>query len=135
MEAMKLTAEDFRRQAEFRYHLRCFLRSSEKSSLSAGLEPNQYQLLLAIKGLPVGRSPNIKALAERLQIKQQSLVELVDRSVKKEIIERFQAGADRRIVLVRLTDLGEALVHEIALRNRIEMVKATPAFLEFLKNL
>lgn len=90
--AARLTTDDFRKQAEFRYHLRRFLRSSEVNAKSFGLEPNQYQLLLAIKGLPADSVPNISTLAERLQVEQHSAVELVDRSVRKGVVERFRKG-------------------------------------------
>ncbi len=131
----RLTLDDFRKQAEFRYHLRRFLRSSEVHAKAHGLEPNQYQLLLAIKGLPADVTPNISTLAERLQIEQHSAVELVDRSVGKGVVERFREGSDRRKVFLRLTDAGEKMVVEIAVRNRQELLNSLPAFLEFLATL
>jgi DNA-binding MarR family transcriptional regulator len=133
--ALKLTVEDFRKQAEFRHQLRKFLRLSELSSKSAGLEHNQFLLLLAVKGLPVDATPNISTVAERLQIEQHSAVELVDRSVTKGVLERYREGADRRKVFLRLTDCGEKLLNEIALRNRTEIMSALPALLEFLNSL
>ena len=133
--ATKITADDFRKQAEFRHHLRRFLRGSEVNAKAFGLEPNQYQLLLAIKGLPENASPNISTLAERLQIEQHSAVELVDRSVKKGVVERFREGSDRRKVYLRLTDAGEKMVMEIAIRNRHELLNSLPAFMEFLATL
>jgi DNA-binding MarR family transcriptional regulator len=131
----RLTLDDFRKQAEFRHHLRRFLRSSEIHAKEFGLEPNQYQLLLAIKGLPPDSTPNISALAERLQIEQHSAVELADRSVEKGVVERFREGADRRKVFLRLTESGERLVVEIAVRNRQELANSLPAFMEFLSTL
>ena len=132
---MKLTAEDFRNQAEFRYQLRRFMRISEVTSRSFGLEPNQYVLLLTVKGLPKSSSPNISVVAERLQIEQHSAVELVDRSVKKGVIERYREGSDRRKVFLRITEEGEKLLHEIAVRNRAELTSALPAFQEFFNSL
>ena len=111
------------------------LRGSEVNAKAFGLEPNQYQLLLAIKGLPENASPNISTLAERLQIEQHSAVELVDRSVKKGVVERFREGSDRRKVYLRLTDAGEKMVMEIAIRNRHELLNSLPAFMEFLATL
>jgi len=133
--APRLTTDDFRKQAEFRHQLRRFLRSSEVNSKASGLEPNQYQLLLAIKGLPPEMSANISTLAERLQIEQHSAVELVDRSVKKGVVERYREGTDRRKVFLRLTEAGEKVVMEIALRNRQELANSLPAFMEFLSTL
>ena len=133
--ASRISNEDFRKQAEFRHHLRRFLRSSELNAKTFGLEPNQYQLLLAIKGLPEDAAPNITTLADRLQIEQHSAVELVDRSVKKGVVERFREGSDRRKVFLRLTEAGEKAVLEIAIRNRQELVNSLPAFMEFLSTL
>jgi DNA-binding MarR family transcriptional regulator len=131
----KLTLKDFREQAEFRYQLRRFLRASEISARAVGLEPNQYQLLLAIKGLPENSSPNIHTLADRLLIEQHSAVELINRSEKRGIVERFRDGTDRRVVFLQITELGEKLLHEVAMRNRVEIISALPSFLAFLNNL
>lgn len=131
----KLSAEAFRKQAEFRYHLRKFNRSSELNAKAAGLEPNQYQLILALKGLPSELEPNISTVAERLLIEQHSAVELIDRSVKKGVVERFREGSDRRKVFLRLTELGEKLVNEVAIKNRQELLTALPVFLEFMQSL
>jgi DNA-binding MarR family transcriptional regulator len=133
--ATKLTHDDLRKQAEFRHHLRRFLRSSEVNAKAQGLEPNQYQLLLAIKGLPEGVEPNISMLAERLQIEQHSAVELVDRCVKNEVVERYRQGSDRRKVFLRITPRGEKAVTEIAMRNRKDLLDSLPAFMEFLNTL
>ena len=57
---------DYRALAEFRHHIRRFLRFSEDAARAAGLEPQQHQLLLAIRGLPQGTEPSIGELAERL---------------------------------------------------------------------
>jgi DNA-binding MarR family transcriptional regulator len=133
--AAKISLDDFRKQAEFRHQLRRFLRSSEVNSKAFGLEANQYQLLLAIKGLPADVQPNISVLAERLQIEQHSAVELVDRSVRKGVVERYREGPDRRKVFLRLTPEGEKAVMEIAMRNRLELSSSLPAFMEFLNTL
>jgi hypothetical protein len=40
---------DFKAMAELRYQIRRFLRFSENAARQAGIEPQQHQLLLAIK--------------------------------------------------------------------------------------
>lgn len=130
---MALSREDFRQQAQFRYHLRRFLCACEANARKAGLDPSQYQLLLCIKGMPEGFRPNITTLSERLLIETHSTVELVDRCVNKGVVERFREGPDRRNVFVRLTEQGEALVEKIAQQNRREMQSSVPAFIEFLE--
>ncbi len=61
--------------------IRRFIVFSEGEARAAGLEPQQHQLLLAVKGLPERRRPTIRVLAARLQLRHRSVVELVDRPV------------------------------------------------------
>src|ERR1043166_9576345 len=77
--ATPLAPGTYRALAAFRYEIRRFLRRSEDAARSAGLEPQQHQLLLALKGAPHGTVPTIAWLAERLQLQHHSLVGLVDR--------------------------------------------------------
>ena len=70
---------DFQALAEFRYQIRRFLYFSEEAARRAGIEPQQHQLLLAIKGLPTALRPTIRTLAERMQLQHHSAVELIDR--------------------------------------------------------
>ena len=71
--------QDYRATAEFRYQIRRFLRASEQIARSYGLNPQQYQLMLAVKGLPDDHAATIGEVAERLQIQHHSTVELADR--------------------------------------------------------
>ena len=43
---------EYQALAEFRYQIRRFIHYSEQVARSAGLEPQQHQVLLAVKGLP-----------------------------------------------------------------------------------
>jgi DNA-binding MarR family transcriptional regulator len=76
-----ISPEQVRALSEFRYQIRKFLHFSERAARAHGLEPQQHQLLLAIKGFD-GKShgPTIGYLAERLQVRHHSAVELVDRT-------------------------------------------------------
>ena len=82
---------DFRAMAELRYQIRRFMRFSENAAQQAGMEPQQHQLLLALKGLPRGMKPTINALAERLQLQHHSTVGLVDRLVERGFLVRLRA--------------------------------------------
>jgi hypothetical protein len=44
-----LSQLDYQRLAEFRYHLRAFLKFSERAAAQTGLSPQQHQAMLAIK--------------------------------------------------------------------------------------
>src|SRR5258708_12212323 len=63
-----LNAAEYKALAEFRYQLRRFLRNMEEHARGIGHHPQQYQLLLAIKGLPRGQAPTIGAMADRMQL-------------------------------------------------------------------
>lgn len=84
----EMSQQEFQALAEFRYQLRRFLHFSEQVARAAGIEPQQHQLLLAIKGLPEGRTASVGELADRLQIQHHSAVELINRTVERGLIER-----------------------------------------------
>jgi DNA-binding MarR family transcriptional regulator len=63
-----LTSCDYRSLAELRHQIRLFLHFSEQAARSAGLNPRQHQLMLALKGLPSHIRPSIGELAKRLQV-------------------------------------------------------------------
>src|ERR1051326_2195953 len=65
--------------AALRFALRQFLRFSEEAAQKAGITPQQHQALLAIKGFPERDEVTIGELAERLKLRHQTTVELVDR--------------------------------------------------------
>src|SRR5258708_20679182 len=92
--------------AEFRYQLRRFLRNMEEKSRDEGLNPQQYQLLLAIKGLPRQQSPTISALAERRQLNHNSTVQLADRCEERRLVSRLRTGSDGRHVTISITTEG-----------------------------
>ena len=104
-----ITGSDYEALAEFRYQIRKFLHFSERAAREAGIEPQQHQLLLAIRGFTgPAEPPSIGILAERLQIQHHSAVELVDRLVERGLVARSRGPSDRRQVLVHLTPRGES---------------------------
>ena len=113
-----LTKADFEALAQFRYAIRQFLSFSEGTSREAGISPQQYQALLAIKGYPGREEVTIGELAERLQLKHHSVVELIDRMAALDLITRKPAREDRRQVFVALTARAEACVAQVASQNR-----------------
>jgi DNA-binding MarR family transcriptional regulator len=104
--------------AEFRYQLRRFLRFSELAAPAAGLKPQQYVLLLALRGLPPGTQPTVGALAERLQLRHHSTVELLDRLQRRGLVQRVRGARDRRQMLVRITPRGERVLRRLAQHHR-----------------
>lgn len=127
-----LTIQDYQSLAEFRHQIRRYLRFSEKVVRNAELEPRQYQLLLALKGLPPTVRPRIAELAEQLQIQHHSAVELVDRLETSGLVRRERGTNDRREVLVMLTAAGEKVIRELVIHHRTELSSRGPALLEAL---
>src|ERR1700692_596545 len=123
----KLTLSDYQALAEFRYQIRKFLHFSERAVQSAGLERGQYQLMLAIKGMPEGVRPRIRELANRMQIQHHSAVELVNRLGRGGYGRRERAAEDRREVLLALTAKGERVLGDLALHHHEELRSAGPS--------
>jgi DNA-binding MarR family transcriptional regulator len=110
---MDVSPAAYRRLAEFRHKIRQFLHVSELAARINGIEPQQHQLMLAIKGLPEGARPTVTTLAQRLCLKHHSAVELVNRLVERGAAVRHQSQEDRREVLVELTPLGEEILEKL----------------------
>lgn len=127
-----LSLAEYRALAEFRYQIRRYLQFSAEAARQHGLEPQQHQLLLAIRGLPDEARPTIRELAERLQIQHHSAVELVNRLADHGAIRREHTGADRREVLLRLTPHGAALLRRLSLAHHIELEKTGPVLVKAL---
>jgi DNA-binding MarR family transcriptional regulator len=121
--------------AELRYQIRRFLRFSETAARQAGIEPQQHQLLLAVRGLPGNLKPTVGVLAERMQLQHHSTVELIDRLVDRGFLCRLRATDDRRRVLVKLTRDGEEFLNTLSLYHLQELQSAGPKFVKILQSL
>jgi DNA-binding MarR family transcriptional regulator len=119
--------------AELRYQIRRFLHFSEQASRAFGLQPQQHQLMLTLKGLPKNIRPRVGELAERLQIKHHSAVELINRLSAGGYIRRHRGGKDRREVLLTLTPKGEKVLRTLSLSHRSELRTQGPALLIALR--
>jgi DNA-binding MarR family transcriptional regulator len=135
MKSDEFTTEDYQALAEFRYQLRHFTGFSERLARAAGIEPQQHQMLLAIKGFPGGRPVTVSDLAERLSLRHHSAVELVNRGEERGLVRRRRAEDDRRQVYIELTEAGEKVLRELSLHNRIELLSRGPALVDALKRL
>ena len=127
-----MTPGEYRALAEFRYRIRVFLNGSEQAARAAGLEPQQYLRLLAVRGLPLGREASIRELAERMQLRHHSVVELVDRLERRLLLRRERSRVDRRQVLVHLTPRGERIILRLAKQRLDELRTAAPALVRAL---
>jgi DNA-binding MarR family transcriptional regulator len=131
----KLTVSDYQALAEFRHQIRRFLHFSEQAVKSAGVHHVQYQLMLAIKGIPDGVRPRIGELARRMEIRHHSAVELVNRLETRGFVRRSRAKDDRREVLITLTPKGKKLLEELALHHHEELRSAGPELVAALRRI
>jgi DNA-binding MarR family transcriptional regulator len=120
---IRITLADYRALAALRHRIRLFLREGDAAARRAGVEPQQYLLLLAVRGLPEGAEATVQTLAERLLLKHNSTVELIDRLENRGYVHRSRSRNDRRCVQVELRPRGEKLVERVA-RQRLTELRA-----------
>lgn len=130
-----VTTATYRRLHAFRSGLRRFARVVDNEARAAGLEPQQYQLLLMLKGLPADRPRTIRTIADELLIRHHSAVELVDRPEQKGQVERMRSEADRREVVIRPTAQGEETLRKLADFARHELETIGPQLIETLSGI
>jgi DNA-binding MarR family transcriptional regulator len=116
-----LPAGEVARVAEFRAALRLFLRKSERNARRSDLTPQRYLLLLMIKGAPDGREHStVTELAERLQLAQSTVTELVRRAEETGLVRREQSNSDGRVAYLTLTEEGESRLMKAFTSNEQE---------------
>jgi DNA-binding MarR family transcriptional regulator len=121
--------------AEFRYELRRFLLFSECAALEAGLQPQQHQLLLQVAGAPENMAVTIAYAAERLGLKHNSAVELVDRSEREGLLERTADVNDKRRAILRATRKGKLVLGRLAGSHAEELNELAPRLTGALKHI
>ena len=134
MTATPVQVADVIAVAEFRAALRRFLRRSERIARQSGLTPQRYLLLLMIKGAPDGAEQStVTELADRLQLAQSSVTELVSRAEEAGLVDREQSHSDARVAHLRLTAEGERrlqLSFTQLVTERAQLRDAIAAFVE-----
>jgi DNA-binding MarR family transcriptional regulator len=121
VDAAPLTKRDFEALAQFRFGIRRYLRFSEETVRGEGLTPQQYQLLLALKGFPGRDWATVRELADRLQLRHHSVVELVNRAHGEGLVERASDPHDRRVARVLLTSKGQNILARLSALHRDEL--------------
>jgi len=123
-----LTKQDFEALARFRFGIRSYLRFSEETIRKHGLTPQQYQLMLALKGFPGRDWAVVRELAERLQLRHHSVVELINRAQREGLVQRSADPDDARAVRVLLTDEGERILGRLSALHRDELRRMNTVF-------
>ena len=121
--------------AEFRFALRNFLHFSECAAQEAGLHPQQHQLLLQVAAAPRDTAVNIAYAADRLGLKHNSAVELVDRSEREGLLERTADTADKRRTILRVTRKGRNVLGRLTVNHARELNELGPQLALVLKRI
>jgi DNA-binding MarR family transcriptional regulator len=121
--------------AQFRYELRAFLHFSECAALEAGLQPQQHQLLLQIAGAPETETVTIAYAAQRLGLKHNSTVELVDRSEQEGLLMRTADPDDKRRAVLRITRKGRSILGRLSGNHARELKEWAPRLSLALKKI
>jgi DNA-binding MarR family transcriptional regulator len=128
----KLDVTHLQRLAEFRFQLRRFLHVSQEAAERVGLHNQQYQMLQCVRGMPDGILPTIANVAERMFLKHNSTVELVDRTIAQGLLRRLSDEADHRRILLRVTSQGERILAKLAAFHTRELGQSGPELVQAL---
>ena len=121
--------------AEFRFQLRTFLSFSESASEAVGVAAQQYQLMQVIASTPEGQQPSISYLAERMILRHNSTVELVDRAERAGLVRRENDERDLRRSLVELTPHGQTVLEHLVTQHLRELETRSDAIIGALQRL
>lgn len=113
--------------AEFRFQLRQFLNFSEVESEKLGVATQQYQLMQVIGALREGETATITYLADRMALRHNSTVELVDRAERAGLVRRTSDTRDLRRSIVVLTLDGQSMLMKLIKAHLAELDGGTGA--------
>ena len=119
--------------AEFRYQLRQFLSFSEVASERHGIQAQQYQLLQVIAATPPGQASSISYLADRMMLRHNSTVELVDRAERAGLVRRPTDERDLRRSLIKLTPQGEQMLRALVPEHLDELERLSDQLVQALR--
>lgn len=117
------TIQGLKELAEFRFYLRQFLSFSEVASERYGVQAQQYQLLQVIAAVPPSQLASVSYLAERMVLRHNSTVELVDRAQRAGLVQRHSDEHDLRRSIVRLTPRGSEVLRHLVTEHLGELAK------------
>ena len=121
--------------AEFRFQMRKFLSFSEMASERCGIPAQQYQLMQVIAAMPEGQQASITYLAERMILRHNSAVELVDRAERAGLVHRESDPTDLRRSLVNLSPEGERILEQLVEEHLRELVPRCDHLIRALQDL
>jgi DNA-binding MarR family transcriptional regulator len=126
---------DYQALAGFRLELRRFFAFSQRAAEAAGLRPQQYQALLAIKAHTGSQPMTTTELADELFIRLPTAVELIDRLEKESLVRRAPSTVDRRRMTVVLAPRAEEVLKRLASVHHEELRSHGPALVALLSRI
>jgi DNA-binding MarR family transcriptional regulator len=121
--------------AEFRFRLRRFLSFSEAASEELGIPAQQYQLIQVIAAAPGDKAVTISYIAERMLLRHNSAVELVDRAERAGRVLRVADESDHRRSVVEITAEADAVLSQLVERHLAELQSEGPALIRALQKI
>jgi DNA-binding MarR family transcriptional regulator len=121
--------------AEFRFQMRKFLNFSEMASERCGIPAQQYQLMQVIAAMPEGQQASITYLSERMILRHNSTVELVDRAERAGLVRRESDPRDMRRSLVQLTPQGSEVLERLVAEHLRELAPLCEVLIHALREL
>ncbi len=119
--------------AEFRFQLRQFLSFSEVSSERHGIQAQQYQLLQVVAAAPPAQPASVSYLADRMVLRHNSTVELVDRAERAGLVQRHTDERDLRRSIIKLTPMGEQLLRTMVAEHIQELERLSDRIIQSLR--
>lgn len=119
--------------AEFRFQLRQFLSFSEISSERHGIQAQQYQLLQVIAAAPQGQPASVSYLADRMVLRHNSTVELVDRAERAGLVRRHTDERDLRRSIIKLTPTGDQMLRMMVAEHVQELERLSDRIIHSLR--
>ncbi len=129
-----LKERDYKTLASVRAELRNFAHFTEKMTSTAGLTPQQHQILLALRAskdleLTIGQ------IAETMFLKPHSASGMADRLEALGLVERVRSLQDRRSIRLRLTEKGKEVLHSLGQAHKEELRRIRPLLISLLSQL
>ncbi|GAA3755040.1 MarR family winged helix-turn-helix transcriptional regulator [Terriglobus aquaticus] len=126
---------DMEHLAKFRREIRRFLQFSEQAAISAGLQPQQHQLMLQVAGAPQDESVTVSYIADLMGLKHHTAVGLSKRCEAAGLLRRVQDPQDRRCVVLQLTSLGRRALRQLSEVHTQELRDLAPSLIQALSQI
>jgi DNA-binding MarR family transcriptional regulator len=111
---MSIEHSDIELLAKFQREIRHFLQFSEQAAISAGIQPQQHQLLLQVAGAPHGTLTTVGYIANVMGLRHHTVVGLSKRCELAGLVSRSHDPHDHRRVLLKLTLLGNQKLRQLS---------------------